>query len=287
MTNMTNKLALIGYPLSHSLSSVIHNAALKDLGLEGTYEILETEPEKLIDRIKYLKTNNYTGFNVTIPHKVPITLFIDHVDALSDMAGSVNTVKIMPDKSFYGYNTDIYGFQRAMPDELQRQMQGKSAAIIGTGGASRACALVLANLGVSRIDFFTRNLINSSQTVNFLREKFPAITINLLQVQSMTDLSEYKMLVNATPIGMRGKAMDLCPVTENILKTLKPDATVYDIIYNPINTILIETAKKNGYATINGLEMFIYQAQKAFEIWTGKIPNINVMKIAVLEHLNK
>lgn len=95
------------------------------------------------------------------------------------------------------------------------------------------------------------------------------------------------MLVNATPIGMRGKAMDLCPVTENILKTLKPDATVYDIIYNPINTILIETAKKNGYATINGLEMFIYQAQKAFEIWTGKIPNINVMKIAVLEHLNK
>ena len=104
------KLGLIGYPLSHSMSAVIQEEALKSVGLEGSYEILETEPEDLIDRVKFLKSRGYEGFNVTIPLKVPITLFLDQVDNISNMAGCANTVKIMSDKSLFGYNTDVLRF---------------------------------------------------------------------------------------------------------------------------------------------------------------------------------
>ena len=109
------KFGLIGYPLSHSMSSVIHKAAMKDLGVEGDYEILETPPEDLVSRIKYLKTNNYNGFNITIPHKVPMVMFLDSFDEKANLAGSVNTVKIDSDKKMKGYNTDIYGFKAEVP----------------------------------------------------------------------------------------------------------------------------------------------------------------------------
>ena len=103
------KLGLIGYPLGHSMSAVIQQAGFKSIGETGSYDILETPPEDLINRIKDLKVNNYNGFNVTIPLKVPIALFLDEIDETANIAGCANTVKILPDKSFKGYNTDIYG----------------------------------------------------------------------------------------------------------------------------------------------------------------------------------
>ena len=109
------------------------------------------------------------------------------------------------------------------------------------------------------------------------------ITFNLKQMQNLKDLSSSKMLVNSTPIGMRGKAMDMSPIDEGVLKTLPENATVYDIVYNPLKTELLKMAKKNGYNTITGLDMFVNQGAKAFEIWTGHKAKPEVMKIAVLE----
>ena len=277
------KFAVIGYPLSQSLSPVMHNAMLKELGLEGSYEILETPSEDLIMRVKQLKSQGYNGFNVTIPNKVPITLFLDEFDKSADIAGCANTVKILEDKSFYGYNTDIYGFQAAIPDELQKELKGKTVSILGAGGAARAAAIAFANIKVSEIDFYARNVINAQNVVNFLRNSFPQITFNLKQMQNLKDLSSSKMLVNSTPIGMRGKAMDMSPIDEGVLKTLPENATVYDIVYNPLKTELLKMAKKNGYNTITGLDMFVNQGAKAFEIWTGHKAKPEVMKIAVLE----
>src|SRR5574344_331822 len=113
------KFALIGFPLSHSLSAVIHNAAIKDLKLDGSYEILETPPEDLVDRIKFLKSNGYNGFNVTIPLKLPVTMFLDTIDDIANTAGCVNTVKVMPDRTLHGYNTDISGFVSAISSDVQ------------------------------------------------------------------------------------------------------------------------------------------------------------------------
>ena len=101
------KLGIIGYPLGHSISAAIQKAGFESLGIEGSYDVLETSPEDLISRIKYLKTNGYNGFNVTIPLKVPMSLFLDDIDDYANIAGCVNTVKILEDRSFVGYNTDI------------------------------------------------------------------------------------------------------------------------------------------------------------------------------------
>ena len=279
------KFAVIGYPLTQSLSAVMHNAMLNELGIEGSYELLETRQEDLVTRVKQLKSQGYTGFNVTIPLKVPVTLFLDEFDSLADIAGCVNTVKINENLTLSGYNTDIYGFKTAIPSDIQINLKRSKVSILGTGGASRAAAIAFTQIGVSEIDFYARNVINAQDMVNFLRNKFPEITFNLKQMQSLRDLSESKMLVNSTPLGMRGKAMGVSPIEEDILKTLPSDAAVYDIVYNPLKTAFIKLAQKNDYRVITGLDMFVYQGAKAFEIWTGKKAKPEVMKMAALEEL--
>lgn len=277
------KLGIIGYPLGHSISAVIQKAGLESLGLEGSYDVMETPPEDLISRIKYIKANGYNGFNVTIPLKVPMSLFLDDIDDYANIAGCVNTVKVMDDKSFFGYNTDIYGFKKAIP--LEVDLKGKNASILGTGGASRAAVVGLAERGVSEIDFYTRNIINSRQTLDYVRAKFPEINFNVYQIQNIRSLEETSIVVNATPIGMKGFMADQMPLERADLDKLNPQTVVYDIVYNPSKTVLIQEAQKRGLKTIGGLDMLIYQAERAIEIWTGKTPDTKVMKIAALEAL--
>lgn len=282
---MAYKLGLIGYHLSHSISAVIHKAGLESLGVDGTYEILETPPEDLISRIKYLKSNNYDGFNVTIPLKVPMALFLDHVDKSADISGAVNTIKIMPDKTFYGYNTDIYGFQKAIPVAIQKDLEGTNVCILGTGGAARAVAVGLIGLGVKQINFYSRNIINASNVVNYLRENFPGTKIMLYQNSSTGELFNSAMIVNTTPIGMKGNSADQMPLGLETISKLPTDTVIYDIVYNPTKTLLIQKAKEFGLETISGLDMLLHQAAKAQELWIGKYPDINAMKVAALETL--
>lgn len=277
------KLGIIGYPLTHSISATIHKAGFESLGLEGSYDVMETSPEDLISRIKFIKTNGYNGFNVTIPLKVPMSLFLDDIDDYANIAGCVNTVKVLEDRSFIGYNTDIYGFKSAIPEDII--LTGKRASILGTGGASRAAVVGLAEKGVKYIDFYTRNIINSRQAVDYVRTKFPEIEFNVYQIQNIRSLSDSDIIVNTTPIGMKGFMADEMPLEIKDFKDLKSDVVVYDVVYNPIKTVLLKTAKEHGYRTIEGLDMLIYQAERAIEIWTGKSPDIKAMKIAALEAL--
>lgn len=282
---MTYKFGLIGFPLSHSISAVIHKAGLESLGIDGSYEILETPPEELISRIKFLKANDYDGFNVTIPLKVPVALFLDHVDKSADVSGCANTIKILPDRTFHGFNTDIYGFQKAIPASIQKDLQDANICILGTGGASRAAAVGLIELGVKQISFYSRNIINSATMVNYLRSTFPQITFKLYQTSSTGELFNSAMIVNTTPIGMKGNSADQSPLSLQTIKDLPAGTVIYDVIYNPIKTLLIRKAEEYGLVTINGLDMLINQAAKAQEIWTGKLPDVNKMKIAALEDL--
>ncbi len=279
------KFGLIGYPLSHSMSKIIHEAAFKSVNLEGSYEILETKQEDLVSRLKFLKANGYLGFNVTIPLKVPVTLFLSGVDNVANVAGSANTIKILPDLTMYGYNTDVYGFVEAIPEDFRNEIAGKPVAVLGNGGAARAVGVGLSILKAGRIDFFARNIINASEMVSTLRANFKDVEMNCKQIENLKDLSEYKLLVNTTPIGMRSKAMGLSPIDEEIVKTMNKDGAVYDIVYNPLKTELIKLAKKHNIKTIQGLDMLIYQGAKAFEIWTGKKPDVLKMKLAALEEM--
>ena len=278
------KLGIIGYPLGHSVSAVIQKAGFESLGLEGSYDVLETPPEDLIQRIKYLKTNGYNGFNVTIPLKVPMSLFLDDIDDYANIAGCVNTVKITDDKSFLGYNTDIYGFKKAIPSDID--LNGKKAAILGTGGAARAATVGLVEKGVLNIDFYTRNIINSKQTLDYLRAKFPDTNFGVYQIQNIRTLEDYSIIINATPIGMKGFMADEMPLEIQDFDNIKPDTVIYDIVYNPIETLLLKEAKRRKLRTIEGLDMLVFQAQRAIEIWTGKTPDSNIMKIAALRELS-
>ena len=281
--NRENKFGLIGYPLGHSLSKVIHEAGFKSLGIQATYDILETPPDSLVDRVKFLKGSGYKGFNVTIPLKLPISLFVNEVDKYADLARAVNTIYIEPDKSLKAYNTDVIGFKRAIPKDID--VRGKSVAILGTGGAAHAACVALAECRVREIAFFTRNIPNSIDLMNYVRRKFPSIEFNVYQIENIRTLSEFSMIVNTTPIGMLGKAGDMMPVDEKALATMSRDAVVYDVIYNPKKTVLIRCAEKLGLRTITGLDMLIYQAVAAQEIWFGQTPDFKDMKIAALEAL--
>ncbi|MBO6088178.1 shikimate dehydrogenase [bacterium] len=281
--NRENKFALIGYPLGHSLSKVIHEAGFKSMGISAVYDILETPPETLVDRIKYLKNNGYKGFNVTIPLKLPVSLFVNDVDRYANLAGAINTVYINEDKTLVGYNTDVIGFKNAIPFDID--LSGKRVGILGTGGAAHAACVALSECGVNTLDFFTRSIPNSIELMNYVRRIFPSITFNVYQIENIRNLCEYDMLVNTTPIGMLGKSGDMTPVEEDALRTLKQGAIVYDVIYNPKKTVLIKLAEKLGYRTITGLDMLIHQAVSAQKIWLGGLPDFKDMKISALEAL--
>jgi shikimate dehydrogenase len=282
---MAYKFGLIGHHLSHSISAIIHKAGLKTLGIDGTYEILETPAEDLITRIKFLKSNDFNGFNVTIPLKVPMSLFLDHIDKSADISGCVNTIKIRQDKTFHGFNTDIYGFQKAIPLNIQQKLKRANVSILGTGGAARAAVVALIELGIGQINFYSRNIINSSNIVNYLRQTFPDTVFKLYQNSSTGELFNSLMIVNTTPTGMKGNSADQMPLHYGIIGNLDKNTVVYDVIYNPSKTLLLKKAEEAGLETINGLDMLINQAAKAQEIWTGKLPDTDKMKIAALENL--
>ena len=277
------KFGLIGYPLGHSMSEVIHKAGFESLGINAEYKILETPPEQLIDRIKFLKREGYSGFNITIPHKVPMALFVDEIDKYADITGAINTIKINSDKSFAGYNTDVLGFKAAIPEQMD--LESKTAALLGTGGASRAAVLGLSDKGIKNIDVYTRNVANCIDYMAYLRRKYPNITFTALQIDRIKDLSKYDILVNTTPIGMQGRSADLTPIEEYVLKTLPEHAVVYDVIYNPQKTVLLKLSEKYNHATINGVDMLVYQAVEAQKIWFNRTPDFNKMKSALLKNL--
>lgn len=281
---MKYKLGIIGYPLGHSISPVIQKAGLQSVGLDADYDVLETSAEDLLDRLKYLRFNGYHGFNVTIPHKIPISFFVNDMDEYSNIAGCINTVKITGEhKELIGYNTDIYGFKTAIPADVN--LIGKRVCILGTGGAARAAAVGLVEKGVSAIDFYCRNLINAQNTINYLRDKFTKVTFEVHQIQNIISFPEPAMIVNATPIGMKGYAADEKPISDMVLQSLDKSTVIYDIVYNPLTTELLKSAQKHGLRTIEGLDMLLYQAQRAIQIWTDKTPDVRDMKIAALRSL--
>jgi len=214
-----------------------------------------------------------------------MALFLDHIDKSADVSGAVNTIKIRTDRTFHGFNTDIYGFQKAIPEEIQQSLKGASVSILGTGGASRAAAVGLVELGAKQISFYSRNIINSSNMVNYLRETFPDTIFKLYQTSSTGELFNSSMIINTTPIGMKGNSADQMPLSLDIISKLPKETVIYDIIYNPTKTLFLKRAEEYGLKTINGLDMLIHQAVKAQEIWTGKLPDVDKMKIAALESL--
>lgn len=262
-------LGIIGYPISHSISPKIHNAVMEELKIEGRYLAFEVKPSDLKEAIFGAKALGFTGLNVTIPYKEEVLKF---VKPIGEAKLAVNTIDL---RKMEGYNTDIYGVEMAFKN-AGVDVENKVALVVGAGGAGKAIALALMKMG-AKVILTNRTETRGIEAVKALREFGHCIFCPWDKIKEL----RVNIIANATPIGMKGFSKDL-PIPEDVLK---PEMIVFDAVYNPPETLLISKAREKGCLVIGGLDMLIYQAEKAFEIWTGIKPPVSLMKKVAIEAL--
>jgi shikimate dehydrogenase len=262
---------ITGHPLDHTVSPAMHNAAFRSLHIPGMYFKLPAAPVELDAVTELMIDLDMRGMNVTIPHKESIIASMDRLDREALTVGAVNT--IINDKGILiGSNTDLYGVSKTF--ELANfDVKDKDVLVVGAGGSSRAVCAYLSGAG-AKVKITNRTNTKASS----LADKFDNVTA--VEFDSLAK-GKYSAVVNCTPIGMKGFPNDMPLPAETIQK----DMLVLDTIYNPEVTKLLEVAKEKGAIGISGKNMLIYQALKAFELWTGKAPAYEVMEQAFREAL--
>lgn len=282
------KLGILKFSGSKSLSKPMHLAALKVLGLDGEYSIYECLPENLKIQFQELKDSNVRGVNVTIPHKIPLMQLVDKLTERAKLVGAVNTV-IFEKNETIGENTDLYGFFEAIPKEIKNKIANSDVALLGCGGAACACAIAFMQNNVKTLKIFARDINKLKSFKNELEAKKELIKSNTnieIGLLSEASLKDVYILTNTTPVGMSPDS-NSTPLPKEKLKDLRKDALVYDIVYNPSETLLLKDAKSLGYKTLNGVEMLILQGVESLKLWTNRndIP-VDIMREAVLKELN-
>jgi shikimate dehydrogenase len=302
---MTKLIGLIGYPVGHSVSPQMQQAALDHYNLDIRYELWETAPDNLSSFVDELRRPEYLGANVTVPHKGAMLQLVDEVEALASEVGAVNTI-VNRDGRLCGFNTDAGGFLKALNKDGGFDPAEKRAVILGAGGVARAATFALCKAGIESLTI-TDIDIERAQSLKTDLERSLARTQgkpprscydakDITWIDSLTykmwplpkidafspndpqfrsTVSNCHLIVNCTPIGMKHSATE----NESPLDAgLIPDkAFVYDVVYNPMETKLLSDAKQAGAGTLNGLAMLVYQGAIAFELWTGKEAPVNIM----------
>lgn len=284
---MTNyKFGLLGYPISHSLSPIIHHTALESFGVKGSYKLFPIPPlpegtDDLNKILSAVRKGKLTGLNITIPHKQNILGMVDHLSPTALAVGAVNTV-YLKDKHLIGDNTDVPGFLSPLnSSNIIDSNRQRTALVFGAGGSARAVVYGLAMEGWNII-LASRRIRQAQELIQSMKSFFSDnVTVSAIQLSSApvkNVLDECQLLVNTTPVGMYPKVHNSPWPTEI---AFPPHLNVYDLIYNPLNTPLQKMAERSGAITINGLGMLVEQAALSFEIWTGKSPDRAVLYRAV------
>ena len=263
---MTERVGLLGWPVTHSVSPAMHNAAFAALGLDWQYDLLPVPPDHFGEEVARLLTAGYRGFNVTIPHKAA-ALNLPQVSKVTPAAraiGAVNTLVVQPDGSLHADNTDWQGFA----DDLRAQgiaVQGAMCLVLGTGGSARAVVYALAHLGAAGITLISRSG-GSGQTVT----GWPVVSYaDLATLAPAADL-----IVNCTPVGMFPHVHE-SPWPQGV--PLPARAALYDLVYNPPLTALMRQAQAAGARAFGGLGMLVRQGALAFAQWVGIAPPLAIM----------
>lgn len=284
----TRLIGLFGYPLHHSFSPVMHNTVFETLGLNYAYLPLPVQPGHLNEGIMALRACGFIGANVTIPHKEQILPFLDAVTPEAELVGAVNTLYFNENKQLVGDNTDVEGFRRSLV-KTGVSIEGRSVAIIGSGGAARAVAVALARLDVKEIIFLARRQEAVMRVIDDLKPLFPDMiwTPHTKPTSIFAeDLERVWLLVNASPVGMYPQDQQ-SPVSRTMIGMLPTGAHVYDLVYNPARTILMQWASERSLIPHGGLDMLAYQGAVAFERWTGVTPPVERMIESITEQLNR
>jgi shikimate dehydrogenase len=275
ISGKTQVCGVIGDPIEHTMSPVMHNAAFRELGLDYVYIAFRVKGRDLAGAIEGMRALNIRGLNVTIPHKVSIIPLLDDLDPLAEKIGAVNTI-VNRDGVLTGYNTDASGFLQALLDK-GFEPKGKRVVILGAGGAARAVSFILAERKANLV------ILNRLEELNWARELASRISsvfgkevsaLELTEANLRTALNKAELLANATSVGMSPN-INLTPVPAGLLR---PGLVVFDIVYNPIKTRLAREAAQAGCQTVMGLDMLVWQGALAFEMWTGKQAPVDLMK---------
>jgi shikimate dehydrogenase len=278
----TKVCAIIGDPVEHSLSPVMHNAAFKELKLNLVYIAFTVTKSELKEAISRAKNLDFHGLNVTMPHKNAVMKYLDETDATAKSIGAVNTI-LNDEGRLVGFNTDGIGAMRALK-ENSVSLEGKKLVLLGAGGAAKAIAFQAAQ-EVEKLVILNRTSEKAEMLAEVLRKKFGK-KVNGGSFSSdflKEEMKDTDILVNATSVGMHPDVnRSLVPKS-----LLNPDLCVMDIIYSPLETKLALDAKAVGAKVVSGLEMLIYQGAVSFEIWTNQPAPVEVMKEAALNKLKE
>lgn len=273
--SVTTKLViLLGNPLGHSVSPPMHNRVFEKLGMDYCYMPVEVSEENLKSVFSGLSKMNVAGFNVTIPHKINIMQYLDELDPLATIIGAVNTICFKEGKTI-GYNTDGEGFKRSFEEETNISVKGKRFFLLGCGGGARAIAMTLAFHGAENIYLHNRTPAKAESLADEINKKIrPCAKV---AGQSLDDqrnaIADCDVLINCTSLGMHPHD-DVMPIDESLLGS---ELIVADIVYNPLMTKLLRTAKDKGCTIVPGLGMLIYQGAAAFKLFTDIEPLVDEM----------
>ncbi len=291
----TRYCAVYGFPVRHSASPAMQNAGLTALGLNWRYLAFEVPPEELREAIAGAKAMRFVGLNLTVPHKL---LAVDMVDVLDESAmtwGAVNTVRFEAQTDdgrwlplaqvsgeprklrSQGFNTDADAITRSLREDLGVELSGARVLLLGAGGAGRVAALKLATDGVSELSLVNRTREKAQEIAREIRQRFPQCGVLIGYPAGRVDV-----LVNATSLGLR--AGDVSPLDARQFD-LRQAGAVFDMIYRPAETPLLQAAKAAGCRVANGLGMLLYQGARALEIWTGRPAPVDIMRRALTEHV--
>jgi len=267
------RAGVMGWPVAHSLSPVLHGHWLKRYGIDGSYEAFPVRPEDLAEAISGLRRDGLRGTNLTVPHKEVAMALADNVDETAQRIGAVNTLFMTPDGTLNATNTDAYGLieniRAAAPDALEGRFGGKPVVILGAGGAARAAVVGLADIGVSEIRIVNRTVARAESLAGIVSDQ--DVVVRALDWEKRDEaLAGAGLLVNTTTLGMEGQA----PLHIN-LDSLSEAAVVNDIVYAPLETELLSAARARGNPAVDGLGMLLHQARAGFREWFGVDPEVD------------
>ena len=294
----TKILGVIGDPIEHTFSPAMHNAGLRELGLNYIYLPFHVKPDRLKQCIEGAKSLGMEGLNVTIPHKSNVMKHLDEIDQVASMIGAVNTIQFNYDENnessnqdnetnvtTKGFNTDGYGCVRAIQEKTS--INDKKVTITGAGGASRAIAFQMANSGICELSILNRNGSKAESLASDLRTNLASIDIDInIQAYDLDnlakELSDSDIFIDTTPIGMYPNVKDKPIASADMMHE---NLVVNDIVYTPMETSLIKEAKKANAEVVYGYKMLLYQGIRSFEIWLGREAPVDVMEKALLNVL--
>jgi len=282
ISGKTKVCGVIGDPIEHTLSPIMHNAAFRALELDFAFLAFKVQATEVGNAISGMRALNIHGLNVTMPHKNAVIKFLDEIDPTAKTIASVNTI-LNKDGRLLGFNTDGVGALNAL-EQNSVTIRGKKVLLLGAGGAAKAIAYTLSQESDEFV-ILNRTPKLAAELSAILKQKFnKKIKAGAFSPDLVKDnLADADVLINATSVGMKPNDNQ----TPILPQWLKPDLTVMDIVYNPLETKLAKNAKAAGAKIISGVEMLIYQGAASFEIWTACQAPVEVMRKAALNHLQQ